>query len=220
MENNKEKQLGIERSNRLKRLRNATRLSRSAFAKKHEQYGLKKTNIQNWEDVRWKGLTDRGAQQLIKAFADEGFDVTLEYLMFGIGKDPLDSTSIKLPDSVIKLSEKSIIANELKLFYKFNDNAVDSRITDDSLAPFIMPGDYVAGSNYFDDDIKKAVGYLSIVHTIEGEVVVRMVEEGKDKEHFTLTCLNQKTKAAHSILINIKLLSAAPVLWIRRPNLK
>ncbi len=205
------------RAERIKRLREFVRLSRPKFAEKYAKYGIKKNSLQNWESARWYGLTESGAIMLTQAFQDEGLKITIEYLMYGVGEDPIpDSIPFRILEDVAQPSEKSIIAGELRYFHQHNANAIDTVITDDALAPCLGPGDYVAGIRYFDHDMEKAIGHPSIVQTESGDFLVRVVNCGNDLEYYTLTCSNPKTTAAPSTLKDVKLFSAAPILWIRK----
>jgi hypothetical protein len=213
-------EIAKERADRVKRLRGALRLSRPKFCKKYANYGITTSALQGWEDVRWYGLTENGANMLAQAFQDEGLNVTVEWLMYGIGESPIsDSFPFPQPKGAAKLSEKGFVANELQIFHQHVPHAVDTIIMDDGLSPWLMPGDYVAGARYFDKDIAKAVGQISIVQTLSGNLLVRMVQSGKDADCYTLTCTNPHTTVKQSTLKNEKLFSAAPILWIRKLTL-
>lgn len=212
-------QLGKDRADRIKRLRDATRLSRTKFAEKYAKYGVKKTSLQNWEDNRNFGLTEGGAFILLQAFQEEGLKLSIEFLMYGAGTDPIyDSIPCKTIEKDRQVSEQEHIAEELRLFHQYHVNAVDTIITDDSLLPLLRPGDYVAGIRYLNHEMEKAIGHPSIIQTESGEQFVRVVTCGKDLGYYTLTCTNTKTAAA--TLRDVKLLSAAPILWIRKFEVK
>lgn len=214
--------LAKDRSNRIKRLRKALRFSRQKLTAKYKKYGLSTSALQNWEDIRWKGLTENGAIILSKAFQEEGLNVTIEWLLFGVGKDPIGDTDYftKIPMEIANPSEHTLIAKELRLFHQNNPESIDAVITDDSLAPWLTPGDYVAGKRYFENDMEKTIGHPCILQTLSGETLIRFLKAGKDLEYYTLVSTNAETTVAQPILENIQLFSAAPILWIRKLNLK
>lgn len=218
---NPSEELAKARAKRIKRLREYIRLSRPKLAEKYAKYGVKKNSLQNWETARWYGLTESGAIMLTQAFQDEGLNVTIEYLMYGVGDDPIPNA---LPFRAVEESnpaaEKNTIAKELHYFHQHNSNAIDTTITDDGLDPHLVVGDYVAGIRYVDNDIERAIGHPSIVQTETGELLVRAVNCGKDLGFYTLSCTNPNTTVAKKIIKDIKLLSAAPILWIRKPEFK
>lgn len=204
------------RGQRLRAIRDALRLSRRAL---EDKYGISAPTLQNWEEARNNGLTEKGAKRILKAFLAEGVTCSLEWLFYGIGEEP------RFPDVAVKifaqknvLSEETIIAQELRLFHQLNPEAVDTVIADDGLAPALLPGDRVAGKRYFDKDMEKAIGQICIVQTMAGKVLVRLIKSGKDVELYNLECTNPQTVVVQPLLADIQLFSAAPVLWIRKPS--
>lgn len=211
--------LANERANRIKRLRSALRFSRQKLADKYTKYGLTSKSLQNWENSLWNGLTEEGALKLTKAFHDEGLNVTVEWLLFGIGEDPIGNLDdfFNVPVEIKKPSEKAFIAKEIQLLHQHCKDIVDTIITDDSLAPWLMPGDYVAGKRYFDQDMEKAIGQPCIAQTNSGETLIRILKAGKDLEYYTLVSSNPDTTATRPVIEDIQLFSVAPIAWIRKP---
>jgi DNA-binding transcriptional regulator YiaG len=208
---------GKARADRIRYLRNLLDVSREKFAKKH---GISLGTLQSWEDVRYGGLTDKGAAQLLEAFQAEGIvNCTIEWLMYGKGEKPTKKSFLDefLGQSALK-SDDAILANELQLFSQLHKNPVDLAITDDGLVPFYLPGEHVAGERFFGQEIVKAVGYTCIVQTQAGVLLVRKVELGTQEGTYNLVCTNPETTVAEPALSNTKLLSAAPIIWIRRPR--
>jgi len=212
------------RAQRIRDVRDALRLSRPKFADRLNEVlgGAKKAaekppiplgTLQNWEEARFGGLSQKGAKLLVKGLFLLGVECTAEWLMYGTGNPPLIIFSSRLQQP----QEEKIITQELKLFYQLNLNAVDVIITDDSMSPRFEPGDHVAGRRYFEDDINNAVGEPCIIHTQENSsILVRILQAGNKKGLYTLTCTNPSTHTENPLLENIKLFSAAPILWIRR----
>lgn len=220
MEQEQNNSLAIDRAERIKRLRRNLRYSRQKFSDKYKKLGITASALQSWEDIRWNGLTEKGAHLLAQAFQEEGLQVTVQWLLFGIGEDPLGNIAFPLDmpllHTLIKPSEKNNIAKELRLFHQHITEGIDTVITDDGLAPWLAPGDYVAGKRYFDNDIEKAIGSPCIVQTLAGETLVRMLTSGSDLELYTLACSNPVSTNTQRIIEDIRLFSAAPILWIRK----
>ena len=124
-------ELAQQRANRIKHVREILQLSRTQLAEKYKKYGLTYSSLKNWEDIKWHGLTESGATILAKAFQEHGVQVTVEWLLFGIGEDPAPN----LLTQKIKRSEVAIIAEEIQFFHQNNSDAVDTIINDDALEP-------------------------------------------------------------------------------------
>lgn len=198
-------ELIAERGTRLRHLRVALRYSREKLAKK---CGVAATSIQAWEIGRYGGLTANGAIKLIEVFRQDGIEVTLDWLLNGMGVDPL-----KLP-AVENLPLTQIISQELRLFHKNNANAVDAIVNDSAMEPWFSPNDLVAGIRKFDDEIDDLIGSPCIVQLANGQILIRLLEEGNKSNCYTLKGINPTT----SDLTDINLFSAARIIWHRRPN--
>ena len=208
-----------ERGRRIRYLREALRFSRPTFA---EKYSFSPRTLENWEEPRGEGITAVGAKKLIEAFKGEGLRVTVEWLLNGKGTDPIigyeESTNLfrSQPDN---FSDPAIIAKELDLIHKLHSNIIDTIVVDDAMAPFLTPGDYVAGRRLSGSAMEKAIGLLCIAQTSNG-MLVRIIERGIDNSCYTLRCLNPHTTVPNPILENISLISVAPIIWTRKVNLK
>lgn len=201
-----------ERAKRVRYLREKVlRFTREAFSTKS---GIPINTLQNWEQSRHSGLIERGARKIIQALDEAGISCSLEWLLYGIGEPPASSLTVK-PENY--LTEEEIIAEELQLFHRLNANAIDTLINDDSMLPHFWPGDYAAGKRYTGEDIKKVVGLPCIVETVSGNIMVRFLEESEELSHYNLLCANQLALAKIK-LENVQLISAAPVLWLRRKS--
>lgn len=213
------------RAKRIRTIRDAIRLSRPKFAVRLNE-ALSVTPIentsakqpvplgtlQNWEEARFGGLSAKGAKLLVKGLNGLGIECTEEWLMYGTGNPPL----VIFSGGQQQAHEEKIIAQELKLFYQLNPNAVDAIITDDSMMPRFEKGDHVAGRRYFEKDMEMAVGKPCVIHTHESSsVLVRVLQPGTKRGFYTLSCTNPSVMEK-SIIENIKLFSAAPILWVRR----
>lgn len=200
-----------ERGKRARRLREYLGLSREALAEKH---GIKLGTLQNWENARFNGMNERNVLRLVAAFKKEQLDVTPEWLLYGIGMDPLADKPAPTKPKVRtrKRPESNVIAEELRVFHALNGNAIDVIIADNSMMPYYSAGDIVAGSRFFCDKLDKTIGLDCIVQTQMGETLVRRVEKSRTKGYYNLFALNPSA-LTHT---EIQLFSAAPILWIRR----
>lgn len=222
----KELQKQLERCKRAKMIRNVLGLSRGKIQRK---YGIAISTLQYWEDARIGGIVETSADKLVKVFNEEGLNVTAEWILYGIGESPLRDYEKQLeqqylpalavtPPTISPLprSEELTLLQELKLFYQLNLGAVHTVVGDDGLSPWLMPGDYVAGKLYFEDEIARVINLPAIVQTVTGNIMVRVVQRGQKPQHFQLTCTNPHTAVAEPCIPNIKLISAAPISWIRK----
>jgi transcriptional regulator with XRE-family HTH domain len=208
----------IARGERAKRLRAQLRLSRPDCVRK---FNIPIGSLQSWEEARYGGLTMKGAKRLIEAYAQEGLICSLEWLFDGTGPTPrfshkeifLNPDENKSPLAAT-ISLNGNIQQELILFHKHNSNAIDTLIPDNALAPYLQKGDLVAGVRYFAEDIDKGIGTLCIVQTAAGEILVGYLYP--DETHTTYSLFNCSKEDEKPVKENLKLFSAAPVLWIRR----
>lgn len=212
-----------ERAVRLKMLREMTGLSRDTF---QERYGIARGTLQNWETARFGGLTPKGANVIISALQAEGVNCDLQWLLHGIGPEPGHTGMSGIIDKnhatgsiKIEPSEASTIAEELLAFRKNNPDAIDFVMQDNSMEPQFIIGHYVAGNRRFLQHIDEVVGQNCIVQSEEHGTMVRFVKPGDEIGHYHLIALNPLTYVRQPVLYNVRLLSAAPVVWSRRPNI-
>ena len=176
--------------------------------------GISINTLQNWERTLNKGISEKGAQRLIEVYRSQGIECTLEWLLHGVGAppySPLQKTTIQHRQA----SEELSIQQELALFQKLNANALSLNITDDAMLPSYWPGDRVAGCAYEGKELEKVSGLISIVELENGKKLLRLVEQSDRSPHFNLYCTN-KASLQTQVLNEVKLIRAAPVLWLRR----
>jgi DNA-binding transcriptional regulator YiaG len=213
-----------EQGERIRKLREHTGLSRPQFSKKYAKYGLTKGALIAWEIGRWRGgVPMEGVQKLVKAFHDEGFAVTPEWLLTGSGISPLLNTPISQGGwsaPSVAITDLQMILKELQFFRELHPRAVDAIVTDDAMMPLFNPGDYVAGERYTGDKINAAIGMPSIIQTQAGHILIRLLEQGELENTYTLSSINPYFKIElKSQEKNIELLSVAPIVWIRKSHL-
>ncbi len=209
-----------ERGERVKQLRESLGLSRKMLCDKYkDKYGLSFGTLQSWEDSRWGGLTEKGAGKLNQAIREEGIeDLTIDWLMEGIGLSPLSYSRLKInkPNTAIEIEK---IKHELQVFHKLHENAVDMMVADNGMFPYLNPGDIVAGIKYLGNEIIKAAGSHSIIQTLDGTVLIRLLEHGDTSNLYNLICVNPTTTVAQQVIENVQIFSAAPIIWIRKQNI-
>ncbi len=209
------------RASRLKLLRQAIRISRRKLA---EKYHIPAGTIQNWEDARYGGLSEKGARKLVEAFKAEGIPCKIEWLLYGVGANPvgpydqLVSMNLSTPAGIGQtLNQQMIISKELELFHQHHPSAIDCIISSDEMAPLYQPGDVVAGCRKFSGEFEQLMNQHCIVQLKDGKVLVRYLEKGASNDELKLKSLKPGSMAEP---INpSELFSAAAICWWRRPVL-
>jgi transcriptional regulator with XRE-family HTH domain len=198
------------RAKRLRYLRESLRLSMPKLGKLCD---IPSSSVQNWEYARFGGLTESGAKKIIHGLKAKDFHVSLEWLLFGIGKAPSFPFS---PQDKIKNTEDTFIREELQLFQHHYHDAIDCVIADDGMMPRYIPGDHVAGVRCYHESIQKTIGLPCIIETTSGNTLVRTIEIGDRPNVYNLICENENTSVPEPMIKNISINSVAPIIWIRR----
>lgn len=207
---------------RLKSLRKMTGFSRKAFAGRHE---ISANTLQNWEDGKSGGLTDKGAKRILLALREEGIQCSKNWLLHGVGNSPYVSDKLyqrtnhkpaNRKSVANESEEETLIINELMTFRQYYQDTIDMVVKDDAMTPYFMAGDYVAGKRFYKESIQALCGMNCIVETNTGEIYLRRLKAGNKADHYTLVCVNLDTSCVEPLLFNLELVSAAPVLWHRR----
>ncbi len=206
---------------RLRRVRHLANLSREEFCKDGE---VNITTLISWEVGRFSGLSAKGASRVIARIAKEGVFCTPEWLLYEIGVGPEVRTDYKKMHQKNKAdssknflsSEKETIVKELMIFRKLNKNSVDFIVEDDAMLPQFQVGDYVAGTKRYGDQIQDMTGYDCIIHIADGLIVLRSLQTGPRKGSYNLVSTNLRTNVKNSIIHDVEVVSAAPVIWHRR----
>jgi transcriptional regulator with XRE-family HTH domain len=216
------------RGQRLKRLRNLANLSRKEVCNDAEKE-LNANTLKGWELGRYGGLTLKGAQKILDRVAQEGVVCTLDWLLHELGSGPnllKNYTKTKEINSFSRLNqeqtrwgeEEEQIAQELSLFRSFYQSILEIRVEEDGMLPFYQIGDYLAGVPHFKENIQNLLEAHCIVLTESGEILLRKIRQGANKNRFNLTCINTETSVKEPILYDVQLVAAAPVIWQRRKN--
>lgn len=208
------------RARRVKSLRQMTRLSRRIFA---EKFGIPASTLQNWEDIGANGLSEKGAIKLARILKSSGIHCGVEWLMHGVGASPVISEQLYMETPLSKQQiipndeeEINLIVSELLLFRShYQQQVMDMVIPDDGMLPRFEYGEYVAGIRHY-KDFDALLGIDCIVQVETGEMVVRQIRLGDIPDRYTLVCINPHTSVSKPIEYNVKILTAAPIIWSRR----
>jgi transcriptional regulator with XRE-family HTH domain len=203
------------RALRLKRVRNLANLSRDQMCDDGE---IKRNTLIGWECARFGGLTSHGAIKVLARITRERVHCTLEWLLDGIGPEP-SVNPLMQSDQLSEVSDEDVIGSELAFFMVRNLNAVHVIVKDEEMLPSFHVTDYVAGTKRMGKDIQHIIGRDCIVQLEDGRVLLRNVREGSYPDTYTLICTNPSITTKNSVIPNVRLVYAAPVIWHRRKNI-
>ncbi|MFT3741661.1 MAG: hypothetical protein QM752_03170 [Gammaproteobacteria bacterium] len=208
----------LARGKRLKTVRLMAGLTRNGLEQK---YNISASTIQSWEAAKAGGLTERGVQRVIPILRQEGIFCTSDWLLYGIGVPPQPtnlSTSEPLDtnNAYNALPEDKAIIKELLTFRELNPGVIDYLITDDGMAPYYCTNDYVGGKRRMGEMIHQLIGHDCIIETVNNEFLLRRLKAGASPDTYTLVCTNPDTTVKTPTLYDVRLISAAPVIWHRR----
>lgn len=208
---------------RLKRARILSGIStRREFEKKHS---ISANTLQGWEQGK-NPLSQKGAKRVVEAFKEEGLICSVDWLMHGTGMPPrpyeMLSTGIsekgKTDTSIatLNLREEEAIYQETQLFKDQNPNSIVISVVDDSLEPYYSIGDYIGGIKVYGEEVNLFLGSPCIIELQEQDIVSRFIHAGANPNTYTLSCTNPKTTASIPNYNNVRIVSAAPIVWHRK----
>ena len=200
--------------NRVKSARMLSGHTRKSFA---DASSISMATLRAWEEPLPKryGLTEKGAERLIEFLNICGILCTKEWLLLGAGpaanfiREPFNDCT----DKSVWDEEESIL-NDISAFKKNNPTPVVIIVQDDSMMPIFKPNDYVGGTKVVNKEIKKLIGLNCIVE-VSGKTVIRKIIMEKNNL-YTLITLNQNHEIHASIMVDVKVESAAEIVWQRR----
>lgn len=207
------------RANRVSRLRKATGKSRQNFSHDHK---LSAGTLQNWEAARYGGLSEKGAKALIEAFAANGIHCSFEWLMYGVGDEPLLEINHPSTNHHLTRTQPLRIDDELAFFYQQHNEAVHLSITDESMMPFFKPKQIIAGIKQFGRSINQLCnGHVCIVqlHHCKTQLLRLVQIDESSATHVKLIQLNNLTPSKTSLDTLYLIDFAAPITWIREENI-
>lgn len=209
---------------RLRRARILAGIStRREFEKK---YQISANTLQGWEQGK-NPLSKKGAKRIIEALKVEGLICSLEWLMNGVGVPPrqfeidqeeiTSSTDLENLLNHMNLHEEQSIYQELQTFKTHNPHSIIITVSDNAMEPQFHSGDYIGGIRLTKaEDIRQYLGQACIVELADHTIVPRYVHADAESGTYTLSCTNFQSKVAPLNIFNVKILSAAPILWHRK----
>ncbi len=211
---------------RLRRARVLAGLTtRREFEKKHR---ISANTLQGWEQGK-NPLSEKGAKRVVEAFNHEGLICTPEWLLYGTGMPPRPYEMLRVGMNAqaaldlnsdidqLNLREEESIYKETQLFKEQYPGSIVIAVTDDSMLPYFKEGDYVGGVQVANEDIAKFVNELCILELDSNLILPRLLQKGSRDGHlYTASCMNPTSKSAPLNLIDVKVVSAAPIIWHRR----
>jgi hypothetical protein len=165
--------------------------------------------LKGWELAWGGGLTQQGAEKIVKRAKQLKVYCSDSWLMHGIGREAVYLTK----DLDIQESDENHIAKELLLFREL-PNSIDAVIKDDGMTPVLYPGNYVGG--VIVNNIKNAIGKECILVDDNNDIYIRILKHGDKPDLYHLHCLNQNASLVKKEIKNISIKLAAPILWIRK----
>lgn len=210
---------------RLRRARVLAGLTtRREFEKKHR---ISANTLQGWEQGK-NPLSEKGAKRVVEAFTQEGLMCTPEWLLHGTGMPPRPFEMLRIgvrPVTIastndvedLNLKEEEAIYKETQLFKELYPNAIVITITDDSMMPYFKEGDYVGGVQVRNDELPKFANQLCILELENNLILPRLMQRSAREDFlYTASCTNPATQTTPHNLIDVKVISAAPIIWHRR----
>tara|TARA_B100001093_G_C26769045_1_gene989228 strand:- start:650 stop:1315 length:666 start_codon:yes stop_codon:yes gene_type:complete len=173
-------------NNRVKRLRMMSGLTRKQFSILSQ---IPQQTLSSWEDplIHRSGITEKGAEILIKALEEQKIETTKEWIFFGEGKCPSfishteNSEVIDTPD----WDYQEAILRDIADFTKNNLHSCILQLKDDSMSPILEKGDYVGGIK--PNNIK--IDGMNCIIILNGEVLVRKIIRTDDKRNIIVSTL-------------------------------
>lgn len=190
---------------------------RKAFCAK---FDIPLATLEAWERGK-NPLTLKGAKRIVHALKLVGVYSSEEWLMTGKGFSPrpIEEISMEInlnsPHTLSALEKNLKIAKELSIFTTLNEGAIVTMIRDDAMLPFYEEGDYVGGIKFLDQALKDAINKKCIIELPNGQTTIRYLSQGKDISHYNISAVNQNGKIQPVTEENVRIVSAAPIIWHR-----
>lgn len=190
----------IEKGERLKSLRIKLGFSIHEFSKLTK---VPEPTLYSWEKGR-SSLSLKGAKKILKSVEPTNEKRLLFWLING-EEEILGNLNKNILDEIL-------ILQDVNYYLKSRDNSVVMIILDDSMQPFLAPGDYVGGIKKIGSEISKLIGKWCIVETKEGLLYTRHLEKSSEEGFYILKPLKKDSET----LVKQRLNFAASISWIRK----
>ena len=209
------------------RLRRARVLAGLATRREFEmKYRISANTLQGWEQGK-NPLSEKGAKRVVEAFNHEGLICTLEWLLHGTGMPPrpyemlrmginakLDNPTKNLEQ--LNLQEEECIYKETQLFREQYQGSIVLTVVDDSMSPYFKEGDHIGGVQVPNETLDQYLNELCILELEHNVILPRLLQKGSHDGVYTASCTNPTSKSAPLNLIDVKIISAAPIVWHRK----
>ena len=189
------------------RLRQARKLARLTL-KGMSGDTINFNTLSGWEAGKHGGLTEKGAKKVIERLAQEGVNCALEWLLYGIGKEPTTATLIQ-PSKNWHLANE-FIALQKSLMTQLQPDFLGLDINDDAMTPQFCPGDYVCGRPLPLGLLSAASGQAIIAELTSGDVLLRRLL--LDNANQTITLVASNAEFVEPIYHNVQIQRWAKVL--------
>lgn len=209
----------VARSKRVKSLIEMAGLSRRNFGQKA---GISASTLQHWESMTSHGLPENSAKKFLKALENFNIECTYEWLVHGTGSHPNKRNFIndyfanQITPYLTQHQQVNQIQDELALFLKHNKEATQFVVNDNAMEPHYLQGDIVGGVRRYGADIQTLINRDCVVLIKGGDIYLRSIRKGNIPGHYHLTHLNSFTTSPNPFFYDVKLVHAAPVIWLRR----
>lgn len=182
---------------RLRYLREYTGLARAEIAK---IAGVTYGTYKDWE-IGYFNVPRRRIEKMIDELCCRDFVCSAEWVEHGAGLFPA-------------WSENKKIKAELEVFFNVNPNATSFEVSNQSMFPIYQCGDIVAGIKYEGNDVQSAMNKDCIIELEDETILFRNLKKSNKQKLFNLISTNLNSE--NPIISEVKIKSAAPVIWIRR----
>lgn len=200
----------LNKAQRLRIARTLAGIPREAFCKK---YGISLYTLRSCE-LGQLAVSYKTAVKVTKALEQEGVFCTTEWIMEGKGSYPMVLQRREKFKTLCSFSEEQEILREVDFFRKENMPSVILEIIDNAMFPFYKEGDIVGGKII--PDPNQLLGKICLIEIHPAFYVLRKFSKDLKTNFWILSALNLETRISDPVLRLDKILSVAPVLWLRR----
>lgn len=209
----------IARGQRLKKARNLASLTAEELAKK---IGYSRQAVSYWENGVNNGLSRKGAEKVLEVLKKQNVSCDLNWLLYGIGERPIwlgeNATTrdwqIAENNQAQYYRTQPSLLQEMELYKQNHEHVVITQIKHKDMQPVYEPNDWIGGC--FEPIHSDLFGKVCIIN-LEGQLEVRILNQGDTPETYHLQLLNPTKETTHpSELKNILLKEAAKVKRVWR----
>ena len=208
------------------RLKRARILAGLTTRREFEQtYSISANTLQGWEQGK-NPLSEKGARRVAEALKKQGLICSIEWLLYGSGMPPRPyemlnaglNRALQHDDGIHhqNLKEEERVYQEIQFFKQHNANAIILSIADDAMEPNFSVGDYIGGVQISNEQLPQYLNTLCILELENNLILPRYLQTGTQDNLYNCSCINPRTCASPLNLFNVKIISAAPIVWHRR----